>query len=110
MEVLEAADGVTGLALARAESPDVILLDVMMDGLDGWEVAAELIADERTRSAAIVFLTGRAELRERLQALGIGRFAFVTKPFDPADLIALVAASSGPSARARSRRARPRHR
>ena len=90
MEVIEAADGAAGIALARSECPDVILLDVTMSGLDGWQVAEELENDERTRSAAIVFLTGRAELRERARGLGIGRVAFVTKPFDPADLVGLV--------------------
>ena len=48
MQVLEAADGTTGLDLAREEQPDVVLLDVMMPGLDGWRVAEELLEDELT--------------------------------------------------------------
>ena len=48
MQVLEAADGPTGLDLARAERPDVVLLDVMMPGLDGWHVAQQLLDDDRT--------------------------------------------------------------
>jgi CheY-like chemotaxis protein len=55
MEVLEAADGPSGLATARAETPDVILLDVMMPGLDGWRVAEELLDDESTQGIPIVF-------------------------------------------------------
>jgi DNA-binding response OmpR family regulator len=90
MEVLEAADGLAGLELARAESPDVILLDVTMPELDGWQVAEELLDDERTLSAAIVFLTGRAELRDRARRLGLGGVEYVTKPFDPSELAALV--------------------
>src|SRR4051812_35403054 len=62
MEVLEAADGPSGLEKARAEIPDVVLLDVMMPGLDGWRVAEELLDDERTAKIPIVFLTARAEL------------------------------------------------
>ena len=54
MEVLEAGDGPTGLEKARNEEPDVILLDVMMPGLDGWQVAEELLSDERTRAIPIV--------------------------------------------------------
>ena len=57
MQVLEAADGPSGLEKARAEEPDVVLLDVMMPGLDGWRVAEELLDDPRTASIPIVFLT-----------------------------------------------------
>src|SRR6476620_6193637 len=59
MDVLEAADGPSGLEKARAESPDVILLDVMMPGLDGWRVEEELLDDPRTAAIPIVFLTAR---------------------------------------------------
>src|SRR5207253_3860364 len=62
MEVLEAADGPSGLEAARNSLPDVILLDVMMPGLDGWKVAEELLDDETTGAIPIVFLTARAEL------------------------------------------------
>jgi DNA-binding response OmpR family regulator len=95
MEVLEAVDGATGLELARTAHPDVILLDVTLPGLDGWEVAAQLQSDERTRSAAIVFLSGHAELRERAQELRLGDVAFVMKPFDPAELVATVREVAG---------------
>src|SRR5262252_9089539 len=55
--VLEAADGTAGLELARGEQPDVVLLDVMMPGLDGWSVAEELLEDELTQGIPIIFLT-----------------------------------------------------
>src|SRR6266550_5289771 len=90
MEVLEASDGPTGLEKARNEEPDVILLDVMMPGLDGWQVAEELIADERTRSIPIVFLTARAEARDRARGLDLGGIDYVTKPFNPVELAPLV--------------------
>ena len=90
MEVLEAADGPSGLEKARAEIPDVILLDVMMPGLDGWRVAEELLEDDRTRGIPIIFLTARAEFRDRARGLDIGGVDYVTKPFNPLDLAPLV--------------------
>ncbi len=90
MEVLEAADGPTGLEKARAERPDVVLLDVMMPGLDGWRVAEELLDDERTAAIPIIFLTARAELRDRARGIDLGGVDYVTKPFNPVDLAPLV--------------------
>jgi DNA-binding response OmpR family regulator len=90
MEVLEAADGPSGLEKARAEIPDVVLLDVMMPGLDGWRVAEELLDDERTEAIPIVFLTARAELRDRARGIDLGGVDYVTKPFNPVELAPLV--------------------
>jgi len=90
MEVLEAADGPTGLDEAREHRPDVILLDVMMPGLDGWRVAERLLDDERTNEIPIIFLTARAEFRDRARGLDIGGVDYVTKPFNPLDLAPLV--------------------
>ena len=90
MEVLEAADGPSGLEKARSETPDVILLDVMMPGLDGWRVAEELLSDERTRGIPIIFLTARAEVRDRARGLDLGGIDYVTKPFNPVELAPLV--------------------
>jgi two-component system, OmpR family, phosphate regulon response regulator PhoB len=90
MSVLEAADGPSGLEKARAETPDVVLLDVMMPGLDGWRVAEELLDDPRTASIPIVFLTARAELRDRARGIDLGGIDYVTKPFNPVELAPLV--------------------
>jgi DNA-binding response OmpR family regulator len=90
MEVLEASDGPTGLEKARNEEPDVILLDVMMPGLDGWQVAEELLDSESTNSIPIVFLTARAEVRDRARGLDLGGIDYVTKPFNPVELAPLV--------------------
>ncbi|HEV8603303.1 MAG TPA: response regulator [Gaiellaceae bacterium] len=90
MEVLEAGDGPTGLGAARAERPDVILLDVMMPGMDGWQVLEELLEDPRTREIPIIFLTARAELRDRTRGLELGGVEYVTKPFNPVELAPLV--------------------
>jgi len=90
MDVLEAADGPSGLEKARSETPDVILLDVMMPGLDGWRVAEELLDDERTERIPIIFLTARAELRDRARGIDLGGVDYVTKPFNPVELAPLV--------------------
>ena len=90
MVVLEAGDGPTGLEAARRERPDVILLDVMMPGLDGWRVAEELLEDPATSNIPIVFLTARAELRDRARGLDLGGLDYVTKPFNPVELAPLI--------------------
>jgi DNA-binding response OmpR family regulator len=90
MTVLEAADGDKGLELARAEHPDVILLDVMMPGRSGWEVAEELLTDEDTNGIPIIFLTARAEVRDRAKGIDLGGVDYVTKPFNPVELAPLV--------------------
>jgi DNA-binding response OmpR family regulator len=92
MDVLEAADGLTGLELARTSHPDVVLLDVMMPGLDGWAVAQELVDDVETDVIPIVFLTARAEFRDRARGLDIGGVDYITKPFNPVELAPLVRA------------------
>ena len=90
MTVLEAADGDKGLELARAQHPDVILLDVMMPGRSGWEVAEELLTDESTTGIPIIFLTARAEVRDRAKGIDLGGVDYVTKPFNPVELAPLV--------------------
>ena len=90
MNVIEAPDGPSGVDKARDERPDVILLDVMMPGLDGWRVAEQLFEDERTVAIPIIFLTARAEFRDRARGLDIGGVDYVTKPFNPLELAPLV--------------------
>jgi DNA-binding response OmpR family regulator len=90
MEVLEAADGESGLETARAERPDVVLLDVMMPGMDGWQVAERLVEDQTTSHIPIVFLTARAELRDRARGLELGGVDYITKPFNPVELASVV--------------------
>ncbi|HSC92530.1 MAG TPA: response regulator [Gaiellaceae bacterium] len=90
MRVLEAADGPSGLDAAKRERPDLILLDVMMPGLDGWRVAEQLLEDERTREIPIAFLTARAEFRDRARGIDIGGIDYITKPFNPVELASVV--------------------
>jgi len=91
LEVLEAEDGLRGLWRARADRPDLVVLDVRMPGLDGFELAAKLRRDERTRAIPLVFLTGESVPANRGRARALGVLAYLTKPFDPATLASLVA-------------------
>jgi DNA-binding response OmpR family regulator len=90
MVVHEAENGATGVEVARRETPDVILLDVMMPGMDGWDVFGELLEDEGTAKIPVVFLTARAELRDQARGLELGGIDYVTKPFDPLELAPLI--------------------
>jgi len=87
-----ARTGTDGLHLALENDYDVILLDVMLPGLDGWRVAEQLLVDDRTVGIPIIFLTARAEFRDRARGLDIGGVDYVTKPFNPLELAPLVRA------------------
>ena len=90
MDVLEAANGEEGLELARTEKPDIVLLDVMMPGMDGWQVAERLFESKETSQIPLVFLTARAELRDRARGLELGGVDYITKPFNPVELASVV--------------------
>jgi CheY-like chemotaxis protein len=90
MDVVQASDGGEAIELARTAAPDLILLDLMMPRVDGWTVAEELGADERTRGIPIVFLTARATTDDRRRAEELGALGYVLKPFDPVRLAPLV--------------------
>jgi len=90
MSVIEAADGPSGLEQAREHAPDVVLLDVMMPCRNGWEVAEELLSDDATSFIPIIFLTARAEVRDRAKGIDLGGVDYVTKPFNPVELAPLV--------------------
>lgn len=90
MEVLEAADGVSGYEAARSERPDVVLLDVMLPRMDGWQVAEQLLEKAETAEIPIIFLTARAEVADRARGLEIGGIDYVTKPFNPVELAHLI--------------------
>jgi len=85
-EVYLAADGPTGLELARKEKPDVILLDWMMPEMDGLKVLSELKYDETTNDIAVFMLTAKGMMSEVGQALYEGADDYITKPFDPMQL------------------------
>src|SRR6476469_8054741 len=85
-EVVEAADGLQTLSKAREFKPDLVLLDVMMPGKNGWEVAKELRSDDELSSIGIVMLTAIGERVNEMTSPLYGADAYVDKPFDFADL------------------------
>jgi len=89
--VLEAAGGEEALESVRDERPDLILLDIMMPGISGWEVTSALLADRSTDQIPIIFISARRELADRVRAFGLGAQDYVTKPFDPTALAKTVA-------------------
>jgi DNA-binding response OmpR family regulator len=86
MEVLEAANGKTAVEVAHAELPDLILLDVMLPGETGWDVAKALADDARTQTIPIVFLTAMADESDLVRGRDHGAVGYITKPFDPVGL------------------------
>jgi DNA-binding response OmpR family regulator len=84
--ILEASDGLQTLSQAREHHPDLVLLDVMMPGKNGWEVAKELRADDDLKNIGIVMLTAIGEKVNELTSPLYGADAYVDKPFDFNDL------------------------
>ena len=88
--VLTATDGSTALALAAAEKPDIVLLDVMMPGMDGFQVCRRLKDDPETRHIPVVLVTALDGRADRIQGLEAGADEFLTKPIDDVMLFARV--------------------
>ena len=89
-QVETATDGQDCLDRVGEVRPDVITLDVMMPRLDGWVTATRLRDDENTKHIKVVLITARAQEEDRKRGLGIGVDAYLTKPFDPEELIQVV--------------------
>jgi DNA-binding response OmpR family regulator len=85
-EVSLASDGPSGLAAALNDPPDLVILDVGLPGMDGWEVLSHIRADERTRNVTVLVLTAHAQEETREKADRDGADAFLTKPFRPNEL------------------------
>ena len=90
--VLVAPTGMEGLVTAQGERPDLILLDIMMEGMDGWEVLKLLKLDPDTRDIPVVMLSGRNEPRDKIRGLQEGAVDYVTKPFSVRDLVHTIEA------------------
>jgi len=86
VKVISAEDGIRGLAMARSESPDVILLDIGLPGIDGCEVLSELRVDPATADIGIIIVTAHAQPEVAAAAERRGADGFITKPFRPGHL------------------------
>ncbi|MHB8450758.1 MAG: response regulator transcription factor [Mycobacteriales bacterium] len=89
-DVALAVDGLDALQKARELSPVVITLDVMMPRMDGWEAAARLRADPETAHIKVCLISARAQQADLQRGERLGVDAYLTKPFDPDDLVAVV--------------------
>jgi len=90
--VSSAANGPDALASARREHPALIVLDLMLPGLSGFEVLEQLRADDDTRDIAVLMLTARKEEPDRIKGLSLGADDYLTKPFSPQELVLRVRA------------------
>ena len=94
-EVVQATNGQEGLVAVRREQPDLVLLDVMMPELDGFQVCRRLKQDEATKGIPVVMLTAKAEAKDVTRAFESGADDYVVKPYDPAVLQAKVKKNLG---------------
>jgi CheY-like chemotaxis protein len=85
-EVVNALTGQTAIDYAIAQQPEVIILDIMLPDMDGYEICKQLRSDERTKRIPIIFLTQKDDRRDRLDGLGLGADDYITKPFDVEEL------------------------
>jgi len=85
-DVTVASDGEQALELIRASPPDLVILDVLMPRMDGWEVARELKADPLTQGIPIMFLTSRGQEHDVLEGFNSGAADYMVKPFSPREL------------------------
>jgi two-component system phosphate regulon response regulator PhoB len=90
--VATAANGHDALAVARRERPALLVLDLMLPGMSGFDVLTELRADAATRDVAVLLLTARKEEPDRIQGLSLGADDYLTKPFSPQELVLRVGA------------------
>ncbi|MDK2912278.1 MAG: two-component system, OmpR family, alkaline phosphatase synthesis response regulator PhoP [Methanolobus sp.] len=88
--VIEALDGYEGIRKAKSETPDVILLDIMMPGMDGFEVCRRLKADPASSHIPVIMLTAKGEIDDKVEGLELGADDYVTKPFNLKELKARI--------------------
>jgi len=87
-EVKGANGGVEGLKMVRNEMPDLVLLDLMMPDMDGWEVYQQMKADEKTKNIPVIVVTAKAQSIDKVLGLHIAKVDdYITKPFSPQDLM-----------------------
>ena len=93
--VLKASSGAQGIAIARQESVDAIVLDVMMPEMDGYETLKQLRSNPETQSIPVIFLTAKVQASDRRNLYAAGAQGMITKPFDPLTLASQIAGFLG---------------
>ncbi|MBK1880907.1 response regulator transcription factor [Luteolibacter pohnpeiensis] len=91
-EALKAHDGISGTEIAMRERPDLIVLDLMLPGRDGYGVFREIRRDARSMNIPVIMLTARAQTEDRIQGLEVGADDYLTKPFSPKELMLRIQA------------------
>lgn len=86
-DVIVASDGPSGLASIQQNKPDVVLLDLMLPGMDGFEICQRSKADESTKHIPIVFLTAQPQPASVARAMSLGAAGYLIKPFDPIKIV-----------------------
>jgi two-component system response regulator VicR len=90
-EVKGAGGGIDGLEMVRKEQPDLVLLDLMMPDMDGWEVYQQMKADDKTRSIPVIVVTAKAQSIDKVLGLHIAKVDdYISKPFSPQELLTSV--------------------
>ncbi len=89
-EVFLASEGREGLAMIKQCKPDVVLLDLMLPGIDGFEICKRSKEDPETRSIPIIFLTAQPQPAAIAKAMSLGAAAYLIKPFDPATIVSQI--------------------
>jgi DNA-binding response OmpR family regulator len=102
--VLEAEDSAAALEIARTHAPDLVLLDVMLPEIDGWQILSELKSDSRTAGIPVIMLTARNRETDQIRGWRSGAADYIVKPFNPQALIPTLRAAIANAADAESQR------
>jgi twitching motility two-component system response regulator PilH len=88
--VISVTNGSEAVARAKAETPDLIMMDVNMPGLDGFSAARQLMSDVKTKGIPVVFVTSKDQKADRVFAQMLGAKGYVTKPYTPNDILSTI--------------------
>jgi DNA-binding response OmpR family regulator len=89
-EVVTASDGAAAIERVSSEKPDLVILDIMMPKFDGWEVCRRIKANPKTAEVPVIFVSARAQELDVRRGYELGVGAYVTKPFDPVELLDII--------------------
>jgi DNA-binding response OmpR family regulator len=89
-EVITGRNGEEAVRMARAELPDLIILDIMMPLLDGYQACSQIKSQEATKDIPVIFLSAKAQHSDIQKGIAHGVAAYMTKPFDPNELLAII--------------------